>query len=335
MTTGAGEEVVIETEGLTKRYGDVTAVDDLRLRIQEGEIYGLLGPNGSGKTTTILMLLGLTEPTAGSARVLGFDPVREPLKVKAKVGYLPDQVGFYDELTARENLAYIAKLNGLPRPEAERRLDEALERMGLADVADRPVGTYSRGMKQRLGLAELLLKRPRVIILDEPTLGLDPEAAREFLQTIRGLKAEGITVLLSSHLLHQVQQICDRVGLFHKGRKVLEGTVPELARRVLGGAYRVRVHAQSERDLRPALEGVAGVRAVIAQDGVYELEAERDVRPDVAEAVVRAGGKLLGLELEEPSLDDIYARYFERLEHQHQDEQAQEGEGVTARGGAR
>jgi len=310
MTTDANG-VVIETQGLTKHYGEITAVDQLDLSVQGGEIYGLLGPNGSGKTTTILMLLGLTEPTAGSARVLGFDPVREPLKVKARVGYLPDQVGFYDELTARENLSYIAKLNAIPRPEAQRRIDEALERMGLADVADRRVGTYSRGMKQRLGLAELLLKRPQVIILDEPTLGLDPEAAREFLQSIKGLKAEGITILLASHLLHQVQAVCDRVGLFHRGRKVLEGTVPELARQVLGGAYRIRLQAWARQDLTQTLQQLPGVVSIRREDSTYELEAQSDLRAEAARAVLEGGGQLLTLELEEPSLDEIYARYFQ------------------------
>ncbi len=226
---------VIQTQELTKRYGDLVAVDCLNLVVEPGEVFGLLGPNGSGKTTTILMLLGLTEPTSGTVRVMGLDPARQPLSVKARVGYIPDQVGFYDDLTARENLIYIAKLNGIPRAEAYRRIDEALERMGLTEVADRPVGTYSRGMRQRLGVAEVLIKRPALIIMDEPTLGLDPEAAREFLQTIRDLKAQGITVLVASHLLHQVQAVCDRVGLFHRGRMVLEGTGEELARGVLGG----------------------------------------------------------------------------------------------------
>lgn len=312
---GSGNGVVIQTEGLTKRYGDLVAVDHLDLNVYEGEVFGVLGPNGSGKTTTILMLLGLTEPTEGSARVLGFDPVRQPLKVKAHVGYLPDQVGFYDELTARENLSYIAKLNGIPRREAQRRIEEALGRMGLADVADRRVGTYSRGMKQRLGLAELLLKRPRVIVLDEPTLGLDPEAAREFLRTIRDLKEEGITVLLSSHLLHQVQEVCDRVGLFHRGKMVLEGTVPELAQRVLGGAYRIRLEvADPAKDLTERLQKIPGVVRARRLDGsAYELEAGEDVRSEVARAAIEAGAGLLSLEREEPSLDEVYARYFQEV----------------------
>ncbi len=211
-------QTVIRTQGLTKRYGKFTAVDNLALNIRKGEVYGLLGPNGSGKTTTILMLLGLTEPSAGRVEVLGLDPERRPLSVKAQVGYLPDSVGFYDNLTARENLIYIAKLNGLPKDEMQRRIDESIDRMDLHDVADKRVGKFSRGMRQRLGVAELLLKQPEIIIMDEPTLGLDPDGAHKFLRIILDLKATGITVMLSSHLLHQVQEVCDRVGLFNRGR---------------------------------------------------------------------------------------------------------------------
>jgi ABC-2 type transport system ATP-binding protein len=306
--------MVIETHDLSKRYGRVVAVEGLNLQVGEGEVFGLLGPNGSGKTTTILMLLGLTEPSSGTARVLGHDPVREPLSVKRRVGYLPDSVGFYGEMSAWENLRYTTRLLGLSRAEAEGRIGEVLERMGLAEVARRPVATFSRGMRQRLGLAEVLLKRPKVAILDEPTLGLDPEAAQEFLAMIRGLKAEGITVLLSSHLLHQVQAICDRVGLFHQGRMVLVGTVRELAERVLGGAYRIRVRA-SAAGLAERLRALEGLTALRQQDGVWHLEARRDLRPELARAVLEAGGELLELGLEEPSLDEVYARYFQEVRH--------------------
>jgi ABC-2 type transport system ATP-binding protein len=308
---------VIQTQELTKRYGDFVAVDRLNLVVEPGEVFGLLGPNGSGKTTTILMLLGLTEPTSGTVRVMGLDPARQPLSVKARVGYIPDQVGFYDDLTARENLIYIAKLNGIPRAEAYRRIDEALERMGLMEVADRPVGTYSRGMRQRLGVAEVLIKRPALIIMDEPTLGLDPEAAREFLHTIRDLKAQGITVLVASHLLHQVQAVCDRVGLFHRGRMVLEGTVEELARRVLGGGYRVHVEATGpQAAILEALRRLPdATKAEMAGPERYMVEGRRDLRGEAARAVVEAGGSLRALQLEEPSLDDVYARYFQEVEH--------------------
>lgn len=310
-------EWVIETEKLTKRYGDVVAVDNLNLAVCKGEIFGLLGPNGSGKTTTILMLLGLTEPTEGKVSVLGLDPVRQPLSVKARVGYMPDEVGFYDELTARENLIYIGKLNGLPRAEAYRRIDDALARMGLDEVADRPVSTFSRGMKQRLGVADVLIKQPQVIIMDEPTQGLDPEGAREFLRLISGLKQEGITILLSSHLLHQVQAVCDRVGLFHRGRMVLEGTVTELTQQVLGSAYRIHLQADGPPPaLIEALQRLPDVVEVRQDDhNRYEVAARSDVRAEAANAVVASGGRLLSLGVEAPSLDDIYACYFEEVKH--------------------
>ena len=311
-------ERVIETVGLTKRYGDFVAVDGLDLTVQQGEVFGLLGPNGSGKTTTILMLLGLTEPSAGTVRVLGLDPARQPLSIKARVGYMAEQVGFYDELTARENLGYIAKLNGLAERETQRRIDDLMARLGLAEVADKPVGTFSHGMRQRLGVADVLIKQPQMIIMDEPTSGLDPERAREFLELIQSLKADGITILLSSHLLYQVQAVCDREGLFRKGRMVLEGTVHDLAERVLGSAYRVYVQADGpSAALIQALQNVPGVSTVSRGDGNrYELEASADLRADAANAVVQAGGRLLALDVRAPSLDDIYTRYFQEVEHE-------------------
>lgn len=281
--------------------------------MRKGEIFGLLGPNGAGKTTTILMLVGLTEPTSGSVRVLGLDPARQPLSVKARVGYLPDQVGFYDNLTARENLNYIAKLKGMREPEMSKRIATALEQVGLSNVADRRVKTFSRGMRQRLGVAEVLIKQPQLIIMDEPTLALDPEAVREFLDLIRKLKESGITMLLSSHLLQQVQAVCDRVGLFHKGRMVLEGTVSELAQRVLGGAYRIHLEVEGGEAVAPALRELPDVLNV-ALDGTrfYNAEARTDVRAEIARKVVEAGGRLLGLSIDTPGLDEVYARYFQK-----------------------
>jgi len=308
-------DAVIETRGLTKLYGATTAVDRLSLTVRRGEVFGLLGPNGSGKTTTILMLLGLTEPTAGTVRVLGQDPARQPLQVKARVGYLPDSVGFYEELTARENLAYTARLNRIPEAEAVLRIEQSLTRMGLAEVIDRPVSSYSHGMKRRLGMADVLVKQPEIIILDEPTLGLDPEAAREFLDMVRELRKDGFTVLLSSHLLHQVQAICDRVGLFRKGVMVLEGTVPELARKVLGGSYRVRVETSGPDVAEPLGRIPGAVRVHDETQGRYVVEADHDLRAQVASAVMEAGGKLLSLRMEEPSLDEVYARYFQEVAH--------------------
>ncbi|MGB9798736.1 MAG: ABC transporter ATP-binding protein [Thermanaerothrix sp.] len=308
---------VIVTKDLTKKYGDFVAVDHLNLTVRKGEVFGLLGPNGAGKTTTILMILGLTEPTSGSIRVLGYDPTRQPLTVKAHVGYLPDQVGFYDELTAYENLIYIAKLNGLSREEANRRIEEALRKVNLSEMRDKPVATFSRGMRQRLGVAEILIKQPQIIIMDEPTQGLDPEGAREFLDIIRNLRSEGITILLSSHLLHQVQAVCDRVGLFHRGKMMLVGTVDELGRKVLGKAFRIYLETP---DITPTIlealkqiPGSVNVRPLNAT--MLEIEATSDIRHEAAKALIAAGGQLRGLSMEAQSLDEIYAQYFQEVEH--------------------
>jgi len=304
-------EPVIEARGLVKRYGALTAVDGIDLSIARGEIFGLLGPNGAGKTTVILMLLGLTETTAGTVRVVGLDPTREPLAVKRRVGYLPDAVGFYDNLTARENLRYTAKLAGVPRHEVEARISGALGRVHLTEVADRRVATFSRGMRQRLGLAEIWLKRVEIAVLDEPTSGLDPQATVELLDMIRSLKAGGVAVLLSSHLLERVQSVCDRVALFNRGRIALIGTVGELATQVFGGDTIIQVEAPGERTAG-ALERVAGVRRVTAEaPGRYRLWCASDVRPAVAAALVEQRIPLLRLDLLQISLDEIYARYFE------------------------
>lgn len=306
----------IEMRGLTRRYGDVTAVDGLDLRIEEGTVFGLLGPNGSGKTTTILMLMGLTEVSAGTVRVLGLDPVRQPLQVKRQVGYMPDAVGFYDDLSARENLRYSGKLAGLRGAQLEARIQAVLERVRLAGDAERPVKVFSRGMRQRLGLAEVLLKEPRIAILDEPTSGLDPQSTHEFLDMIRELKSEGLTILLSSHLLDQVQAVCDRVGLFHKGRIVLEGGVDELAGRVLGGGFRVTVEARGGPQVEAALRALQGVNRLDKDAGErFTLNASSDVRADAAAAVARAGGALLGLAMHRPNLDDVYTAYFQGAGH--------------------
>jgi ABC-2 type transport system ATP-binding protein len=309
--TDPATNAVIEAHGLVKRYGALTAVDGIDLVIQRGEIFGLLGPNGAGKTTVILMLLGLTETTAGTVRVVGLDPTREPLAVKRRVGYMPDAVGFYDHLTARENLRYTAKLAGLPRREIETRMGTAFERVGLSAVADRRVSTFSRGMRQRLGLAEIWLKRAEIAILDEPTSGLDPQATVELLDMIRSLKADGVAVLLSSHLLERVQSVCDRVALFNRGRIALIGTVSELATTVFGGDTMIEVEAEGD-GVMGVLERVDGVRRVTAEGpGRFRLWCARDVRPALAAALVAQGAKLLRLNLQELSLEEIYARYFE------------------------
>jgi ABC-2 type transport system ATP-binding protein len=308
-------EAVITARGLTKRYRGSTVVDAINFEVARGEIFGLLGPNGAGKTTTILMMLGLTEVSDGEVRVLGHDPVREPLEVKRRVGYLPDSVGFYDQITATENLAYTARLMGISAADRPRRISDSLARVRLSDVANRRVGTFSRGMRQRLGLAEILMKNAEIAILDEPTSGLDPQSTHEFLDMIADLKRENVTVLLSSHLLDQVQRICDRVALFQGGRIVLMGAVPELARQVLGAGFVVEVEAKVPAgiELEPQLRAIPGVTQAerIGPDR-YRLVASSDVRPDAARVVVGAQGALTRLSVEDPSLDAIYTRFFER-----------------------
>ena len=226
---------IIETEGLTKRYDSFTAVDSLTLQIREGEVFGFLGPNGAGKTTTLLMFLGLTEPTSGKVRVSGLDPAREPLRVKEKVGYLPENVGFYDDMDARQNLRYVARLNRIPDDVSVKRIDELLKMVGLLEEAGKKVGAYSKGMRQRLGIAEVLVKEPQIIFLDEPTIGLDPDGTNRMLELIHSLSREkNITVFLSSHMLEQVEKICDRVGIMIKGNLVAVGPIQELAKKKLG-----------------------------------------------------------------------------------------------------
>ena len=223
------DERVIALTDLTKQYGRFTAVDRICLTIRKGEIFGLLGPNGAGKSTTILMMLGLTEPTSGRVEICGIDSTMNPIEVKRKIGYLPEDLGFYDDMTGLENLVYTALLNGLSKEEAKDKAMELLNRVGLAEQINKKTGKYSRGMRQRLGLADVLIKQPEVIILDEPTSGIDPAGVQEFMDLIRQLREEnGLTVLFSSHHLDQVQQICDRVGLFGGGKLLAEVNVNEL-----------------------------------------------------------------------------------------------------------
>ncbi|MES5486027.1 ABC transporter ATP-binding protein [Bradyrhizobium sp. INPA03-11B] len=310
-STAPRPEAVIAARDLTKRYGNTSVVDAINFDIAKGEVFGLLGPNGAGKTTTILMMLGLTEISAGRVSVLGFDPARQPLQVKRRVGYLPDAVGFYDHLTAVENLAYAAKLMGLGVAERSRRIAAALTRVRLLDVADKRVATFSRGMRQRLGLAEIIVKRAEIAILDEPTSGLDPQATIEFLDLIRELKAEGVTVLLSSHMLDQVQRVCDRVALFRAGKIAMMGSVAELSVQVLGAGFVVEVEADGAGIARrlAAIPGVGNVETLA--DDRFRMTADRDVRADAARAVVAANGALRRLSVDEPSLEAIYAHYFQ------------------------
>ncbi len=308
--------VTIRTRGLEKHYGDHIAVRPLDLEVRAGEVFGLLGPNGAGKTTTILMLLGLTEPTGGTAEVLGLDPARNPLRVKRFVGYLPDTVGFYPGMTGRQNLRYTARLNGISDGIAEPRIDELLDRVSMTKAADDPIDTYSRGMLQRLGIADALVKEPLVLILDEPTTSIDPIGVAETLELVTELAHDkGVSVLLSSHLLHQVQQVCDRMAIFVNGSVAALGTVQELAgKQQTGAQVQIEVGADGDPDaVATTLRAVPGVSAVerdVIDRRLFVVTGEPDVRRRLAQALIAAGQIPWQLRTRGMDLDEIYQQYF-------------------------
>ncbi|NLV19962.1 MAG: ABC transporter ATP-binding protein [Bacteroidetes bacterium] len=315
---------VIEFAGLTKKYGSFTAVDHLNLSIDEGEIFGLLGPNGAGKSTTILMMLGLTEPTYGTVKVCGINSTTNPVEVKRKTGYLPEDVGFYDDYTGFENLIYSARLNGIPDKEAKEKVKYILDRVGLSEEINKKAGKYSRGMRQRLGLADVLIKDPSVIILDEPTLGIDPKGISEFLELILKLsREEKSTVLLSSHHLHQVQKICDRVGIFVEGKLIAEGDINTLSNKLFSSdPFHIEAAIRQDEkvgspdivrnELVEKIKQVAGVHYIETFNDTFRISCAEDVSGEIARVIVGSGVQLIHLSGKEYGLDDIYNRYFEQ-----------------------
>jgi ABC-2 type transport system ATP-binding protein len=318
---------IIELVNLTKKYGSFTAVDQLNLNIRKGEIFGLLGPNGAGKSTTILMMIGLTEPTSGTVSVCNIDPAANPIEVKKKVGYLPEDMGFYGSLSGIENLMFTARLNSLSTREAKQKVDLLLDRVGLTEAASKNTGKYSRGMLQRLGLADVLIKNPEVIILDEPTLGIDPTGVRSFLELIVRLsREEGITVLFSSHDLPHVQEVCDRVGLFVNGKLLAEGDIPALSKKLFTGSpYIIEVGVDTTRNsisnhlvnpyneewLKNLLQEIDGFISVTRINDHFQVECSSDITTSIATKIIESGSGLTYLNKKEYGLNDIYYRYFE------------------------
>jgi len=314
-------EPVIELTRLTKKYDQHTAVNQLDLTIYRGEVFGLLGPNGAGKTTTILMMLGLTDRTSGEVKVLGLDPNKHAITIKSKVGYMPDDIGFYDDRTAMENLIYTARLNGITEKQARQHAEQLLQRVGLAEAATKKVSSYSRGMRQRLGLADVLIKQPEIIILDEPTLGIDPEGVRELLQLISQLsKEESITVLLSSHHLHQVQQVCDRVGLFVKGELVACGNIEQLSQAInQDNITTIELEIKDySKELQALLEAMSSITAIhvteernaASTSTLLSISCTEDMTSTIAKLVTEHT-ELYMIHRRDYGLDDIYHRYFE------------------------
>lgn len=311
------KDPIIQLKGLTKLYGSVKAVDDLNLDVYKGEIFGLLGPNGAGKTTTILMMLGLTDPTSGTAFVCGHNATSSPIKVKKKVGYMPDSVGFYDNMTALENLEYIGRLNGVPENELKKRSAEVLEIVGLAAEKHKKTAAFSRGMKQRLGLADVLIKNPDVIILDEPTLGIDPTGVREFLALIKHLsKQQGLTVLLSSHHLHHVQQVCDRVGIFVSGKLLAQGGIEALSGQLFGANGYITAIKVAEAITLPwpweqELKQWDTINQISINKNELEFTSSRDITAALVRFFVEKGYDVISVNQKNYGLDDIYQKYFE------------------------
>lgn len=297
---------MIQAESLTRLYGDRVAIEDVSFSVERGEILGFLGPNGAGKTTTMRILTGYMPPTSGQATVAGYDVLTESLEVRKRVGYLPETVPLYPDMTVVQYLEFFAELRRVP--DREERVDEVVEMVRMEDRADSFIGNLSKGLRQRVGLAQALLHEPDVLILDEPTIGLDPAQVVEVRNMIRELGKER-TVMLSTHILHEAQEVCNRVVIINKGRVVAEDTPEQLQTRLAGGV-RVRLRVAGDgtdlADLLARVDCVTAVRTV--EDGLMEIETApgKDARPEVARVVVNGGYNLLELRLVGTSLEDIF-----------------------------
>ena len=302
---------MIEVEHLTKRYGTVTAVDDVSFRVNKGEILGFLGPNGAGKTTTMRVLTGYMPATDGRAAVAGYDVFDHPIEAKQRTGYLPETPPLYPDMTVREYLHFVAKIKGVAPKERAVRVDQVMTRTWVTDMANRACGKLSKGYRQRVGLAQALIHNPEVLILDEPTAGLDPKQINETRRLIKALAGDH-TIILSTHILTEVEQTCQRVVIINKGKVVAEDTPENLTRRLRGSAT-MFVHVDGDRaaEAQAALARVEGVARVISANDAgtaFEVESEsgRDVRRELARAVIGGGWGLLELRPMRLSLEDVF-----------------------------
>lgn len=301
---------MVETSNLTKVYGDTIVVDNLNLKIDEGQVFGFLGPNGAGKTTTILMLLGLTRPTSGTASIGGFNSTREALKVKRIAGYIPEKVGFYNDLSARYNLLYTANLNGLFGSQADNAVDKALEDVGLKDQSGEPVAHFSKGMKQRLAIADILVKQPKVAFLDEPTTGIDPAGITQILDLIgRIAKDNNMTIIMSSHQLSQVQRICSHVGIMSKGKLISEGSIEQLGKKAVGGKLTIEVQlAEITHSITEGIKAINGVLNVERSENTLIVTCTDDVRRQISKVISDQNGLIIQMKLQSFGLEDIYMK---------------------------
>lgn len=304
---------MIQTQQLTKHYGDIKAVDQLDITVNRGEVVGFLGPNGSGKTTTLLMLMGLSLPTSGTASVGGYSVINESKEVRQIAAMLPEGAGYYDDLTARQNLQYIGQLNDIPEPEIEKRTEELLEAVRLTKWADTKVGKFSRGMKQRLGITEVLIKRPEVAFFDEPTLGLDPKATKELRDILIKLnKEQSLTILISSHLLYEIQQTCQKVLILRKGKLVVADTIKNLSKHLVGED---RTTIEFELTKMPSgliqkIKDIDGVTSVDKENHKLFVHAESDKSREISETITKNGSTILLMKPKEHSLEEIFLNYY-------------------------
>jgi len=304
---------IIIAKDLSKKYNEHLVVDNLNLAIKKGEIFGLLGPNGAGKSTVILITLGLTEPSSGSINVAGFNSTRQPLEVKRITGYLPEKVGFYDDMTAKSNLTYTAELNNIPYRETPKKIDEVLEIVELTKNKNQLVKTFSKGMKQRLGIADVLIKDPQLVIFDEPTEGLDLKVANQILQTILDLnKQKNITFLLSSHQLNLMQRVCPRVGILSRGKLIGEGNVENLGRNLFGGGkYRIELELEKVTgEIIEKLKKLDKVVNVNKVDNQLQVVCDKDIRQDISRLIANEGILMTRMNMKQDALEEIYLKYF-------------------------
>lgn len=296
---------MIQVEGLTKRYGERTAINNLSFNANKGEIVGFLGPNGAGKTTTMRILTGFMPPSEGTGRVAGFDLIAESLEVRRRVGYLPENVPLYPEMTVMQYLDFMAELRRVPN--RQDRVDEVMEQVRIEHRADTFIGNLSKGLRQRVGLGQALLHKPEVLIMDEPMDGFDPQEQIEVKKLIREI-GQTQTVMLSTHILSQAQELCDRVIIISAGRIVAEDTPERLSGRIAGGG-RLRLEVAGDGvGLADAVRAVAGVVSARGQDGVLEIETAPgvDVRARIAQTVVEGGWPLLELHRDKATLEEIF-----------------------------
>ncbi len=300
--------MILRAEGLTKRFDSLLAVEDLTFEVRAGEIFGFLGPNGAGKTTTLRLLAALIAPTAGTAQIAGYRLGREDDRIRAVIGILPEQPGLYERLSARANLDFYARLYGLTASERATRVDHFLRLLGLWERRDDPVATFSRGMKQKVAIARAALHEPRILFLDEPTTGLDPDAAKTVRDLIVSLRESGRTVFLCTHNLDEADRLCDRIALFR--RRLLRLDTPANLRRELYGAWtEIRVRG-ARPDLLRRITAIDGVRAATLQNGTMRVEVDEPERtnPAVVRALVDAGADVAFVTEGRPSLEDVYLR---------------------------